>query len=873
MNVTKVNKKLKQKGSGLFRRGFALLLCAMFLLTTVITVSAQASDDATLSSITIADYATIDFEPGIETYTIDVPYRWKPNNIWNFYIPTVVATTSDPDASVGNIVYPTDLSSNPKIEIPVTAADGVTTKTYTINLNLIGKNMFNEPGFEYPLADTWWMVTGGTNSRSTDIKYAGNQSIVLDLASGQNYSYHQYNGIAPVLKTGVKYFSSLAIRGQDGMNEKVANQSSATTSNSTFVAHTYSYSSTWGCYTTNVTDTWTQHFKTITPTKDINYVKESFGNYGIMPDKVRYVDEQYIGELIIADVQVYDAEGKDSYVVPAGESGEIELSYAIKNQFDNAYSMENETVSSWTVEGPSAGVTVNDGIVTISGDATEGKYYVRANVIPSFTGGHKQSKICGTYVIDVIDPSAFPTVSSIKVKVGDTTAYCFDGTSKEVDVYVPYRYTPNDFETFDIPTKEDIIVIAEGNSVTIDDSGATIGGKIIVNVTNEDNLTDKYTINLKAVGKNLYLDGGMESIWNNGLTYDRFNHWKANNYSLAVSESSTVKYAGNYSLKNAPSSGYSYISPKDATPLKKDITYMTSMQIRLVEDSATAYKPTERINPEAGIINRYSNGIKYSRETATITSDWTQLTKIIRPTADIASFYDTYTTWATDKATYVDEYYVGELVVADVSIKEADDNERILMEVPQFDETITLTSELKNQFGNTQGLEGIVEPTWTIEGPSDGVTVDNGVVTVTPQAKGGVYYVLATVEPGFNGGVQNNISGIYEINVVDNRFVYDQDNVEITEIASGDILSTLRFTNMGATTETFKVIDVVYVKKLGGMLSLYKSETSDEYTVEAGESIVHKYTINIPTDNNEYVVKSFAWASEFRPVITNGVLK
>ncbi|MDL2239244.1 cadherin-like beta sandwich domain-containing protein, partial [Bacteroidales bacterium OttesenSCG-928-L14] len=96
--------------------------------TASFTIGEAAANDATLSALSISDGSlTPQFSPNITEYMVSVG-----NSVNNI---TITAIANNPLASVsGDGTHPLNIGENP-FDIIVTAEDGETTKTYTVNVN------------------------------------------------------------------------------------------------------------------------------------------------------------------------------------------------------------------------------------------------------------------------------------------------------------------------------------------------------------------------------------------------------------------------------------------------------------------------------------------------------------------------------------------------------------------------------------------------------------------------------------------------------------------------------------------------------------------------------------------------------------------
>lgn len=101
---------------------------ALKTYTVTLTVEEAASTDATLSSITIDGTAIEGFDANTTEYNVVLPYSSSAT------MPVVAATTTDVAASIATITQPTSLPAT--VTITVTAGDGTTQMTYTVNISM-----------------------------------------------------------------------------------------------------------------------------------------------------------------------------------------------------------------------------------------------------------------------------------------------------------------------------------------------------------------------------------------------------------------------------------------------------------------------------------------------------------------------------------------------------------------------------------------------------------------------------------------------------------------------------------------------------------------------------------------------------------------
>lgn len=371
------------------KKSVAVLLSLIMILSSVLSnVVVYASHSAELMLLYIESVSSLVFD-GSTTYDVVIPYVYEEGNFDNVTMGSIKAIPEDSNAVVTKTSQALGEIGDESIVVDVEDGDVITievengeyNQTYTLNITVVGENMFEDGGFESDTANSPWSVIGTSNSRSSEVSYVGEQSLFIN--SGVN-SYHRYTGIAaPVLKENFTYLSSLAMRGADSVTTAVlCNYSSATSSKADIVYYTYGYNNTWGAYATSLSDNWRQHFKTITPTGDFSYGTETFTTWG-NSEPARYVDEQYVGELVVADI--VDDEFDYEVEIPFGDKKEtiIPITIDLLNQFSNNYGLENTEVT-LNLIGEYPGVFIDENNIIVTDKAVESDIYVRVDCTPSF---------------------------------------------------------------------------------------------------------------------------------------------------------------------------------------------------------------------------------------------------------------------------------------------------------------------------------------------------------------------------------------------------------------------------------------------------------------------------------------------------------
>ncbi len=349
--------------------------------------------------------------------------------------------------------------------------------------------------------------------------------------------------------------------------------------------------------------------------------------------------------------------------------------------------------------------------------------------------------------------------------------------------------------------------------------------------------TNTYTINLNKVGENMYENGGAENgewteVW---CVFDLVtNNPGAGNNSILLK-------------------GNGYYTP-DATPktLTPNVTYLASSMVRKSENyesELTAYEEVKSpsgfdgttINFDGSFYKWNADGSARSGNSAVDATNWlTHYRTIVANSA--VQVVDQYHNGERTKDLVVDEYFLGELVVADVKVTDAAGLRSADMVIPDEEKTINLSAVKLNQLGNQAGL-GTAAPTftWDVKGPSDDVTVNNGVVTIGTDAAPGTYYVSATVPTEIAGSAQTHAKGTYKITVGKAAVKYTQ--------TDEDVICTLDFVgNPGK----YKLVNAIYNVLPNGELEFVDADFVD--VLESGS-----YDSSAIKLYDGQIIKTFLW--------------
>ena len=311
-----------------------------------------------------------------------------------------------------------------------------------------------------------------------------------------------------------------------------------------------------------------------------------------------------------------------------------------------------------------------------------------------------------------------------------------------------------------------------------------------ITVTAEDNVTQKeYKITPVFAGGNVYANGSFE----NGT-----DGWGARTCSFEIVETGAVH--GEKALKVSGNSNIRYWDPTGAnlfTPVPEK-TYLSSYQIRLAPDAeVSAY--TDKSYIEWMSADKFGGTVKYlTAENETVTSsttidgDWQRLMAVFSVTNDrTALSSENYLNhhplnWAANRPPYlVDDYYASELVAVSATIEDGVGNTEIVCE-PQESENVELSLKVKllNQLGNIAGVEEEFTTLWKLKEETEGISVSNGTVTVSPDAEPGEYEIIAEITPMWTGAAQEKIIAKTTATV---KAPVDRSAAELLGIKLGDL--------------------------------------------------------------------------------------
>ncbi len=799
----------------LTKRITSLVLCTVFMLIMAVPGFAAENEGnvTTLESLRFVDLIEeiikVDpegtplaenaegFSPDHENYLAIFPYVKDTNSL---YVPMIEAVATDDKADVK--FTNTDITKG-AISIVVTAANGEATQTYTIIGVPAGENLYVDGGFETlsDQEDGQALVDGSGKAIWKPDKNYGSKFVITDEAAtgtkAMKVTGHVWNtawsgmfkGDNSGLKANKKYYASV--------QAKIAKDDTTTPTRTEFeTRHTIrkEYTGNKTIYNADGTvttapkvykDKWTELGLVLEPTANCNPVYHVVSRTsGADPDYA--LDDYYIGELVVSKVEVTNENGANSQSVALADLTEdrtITLSAKALNQYGTVAGLEGlTTVKEWRMAGDAGSVSVDNGTVTIPANTAAGTYRVEAVVDTTSNTTAGQGDVKGVFTIIVSDGS----LESISVSAPHVID--FQKGTLNYTLNVPAVHV-NGQDTYTMPVIS--AVAADGNhEVNVEYPEAVADGETIcVYVNDKDGrIVDTYTFVLNTVGENLYVDGGFEnslSVTNSGkkLSDSTGPVWEVQNtttatFSLTQDEGGVGRYAmkindvdGNESWSGKLKSG------KTLSPDKK---YYTSLQAKLPanwsQESYTSNHTfrggvsvagTAKQNYDADGNKKLSNGAN-SANTVIYKDKWTKAGIVFTPSAESNDVRPVLSKWsASDPDLVVDDYYIGELVVSEISVTNENGVSSESVGVADLTEnkTVTLFAKALNQYGTVAGLETLTAIEWVSE---DFEVTEDGIVTIPANTPAGTYYVEARVDTSTaTSAGQGTVKGVYAINVAD----------------------------------------------------------------------------------------------------------
>ena len=387
--------------------GRLLALFMIFLLSAPVVTEAATIGEARLTSLGFTDNIVLDFDSGKYEYTAYVPW----DETTKSYVNSSLTYTATEGADVV-------VSGGLEAGAYTVTVSGT---TYTINLIKIGENKFYNGDFEGKAVES----SNSMSPATPDGKVSGEGKSLRRIPEGwtnnvesldrtaygepdEKYCVRTRVGSYTValkpdsehsvsLSKGSKYLyrdrrrdSGLATNGSQDVSNKASNDTQ-------FVW--YKADGSIETEPTPAPALWETNYAVVTPSTDISGFYSSV--WGTLVDML--FDNMFIGELVVSRLSVTDeaARSVSEMLKPSGEDIKtITLAATRLNQLGNCAGLGSldAQATSWSVAGNPAGISVQDGVVTISSDVSAGIYHIEAI---ADTGLEKQTQVKGVYTLRI----------------------------------------------------------------------------------------------------------------------------------------------------------------------------------------------------------------------------------------------------------------------------------------------------------------------------------------------------------------------------------------------------------------------------------------------------------------------------------------
>ena len=831
-------KQLKAQKGACVRRLLSFCLTFCFLVCFQVPGAAEGNGD--LASLSVSGVSVIRFDPSQTEYTVYLPQRYADGEATVPAVPKVYAAAADRTANV-QIDYPESVADR-TITVTVTPADG-TPKVYTLALEVIGENLYSDYSFENESSGTNSYFASGTENSPMgirdDVAYSGTKSVRRP--SSSDYLRHSPE---IMLEAGKTYLSSYATRTMNDASypiydcvESLTDGQRATVSyyeNGTYLAtkQTNDRSDTLVKVPTNLTSIWKELQAVITTQSTYNMmhfcVDEMWRNWG-----ESRMDDMFLGEVVVADGEVTDADGSAIGILTKPEEGteRISLGARFYNQLGTAAGMENVAPTHWELAEAYSGVSLDDsGILTYTAEAPK-NVTVRgfANA-----GLHaQQTEVKCEAVLTFADSSDFASAELKEIQIDGYSVPDFRPTRTNYSMYLPYRYHPQKQTITGMPTVT-ATPVQTGTTYTVSYPSDLNGGTIAVTSVAENGAMKVYNIGMHVVGENFYVNSGFED---DGIPYSKIGG--------SAEKITDNPGDGTYSLEIGFFGNINGYEPRASLEAGK--TYLSSRMLRktskTVDDpNVTTDDIQYRLDKFAGNSVVYfagrqiaGSGFSYLIHPA---DEWNVLEAVLMPSANWSDqqMYNTED-WATWNYMALDNGFLGELTVADIVYSGS--NQAVIPE--NGEARYPLSASLYNQMGTQVGLENETVQ-WEVLSSDEGVTTENNQLVVGDTAREQAVQIRATVQPSFGSGYKIAKSFTIllrsesaEADIPKALHVGIDGTVEVGSALTG--IYTYR--NIKNIAEGASTYEWLYADTKNGAKKLIEGETTQNFTVT--EAYVDKY--------------------------------
>ncbi len=737
-----MKQRIIKKKHTVFCRLLSVCLALAMLSGMLVTVAGAQEGDG-LTALSLSGTAVIEFDPAQTEYTAYLPQCYDENSE---AIPVEVPTV-------------TTVPADAQIDYPAEADGGVITVTYggdvyTINLEVVGTNLLDNPSFEDVNDNTtpksWSHNEGGAlNATTTAAAHSGYGSYLA------NSYYTKVPYQRKKVPSGTKHLASMWARlDPDRTKDKAATSfhferkspSSASMSITAYENNVSKATSTTHStnFATTLSDEWARYSTVFVSDKDDTILWFGAVDWTTADSIVYCADDYFLGELAAAGIKVYDESGYEisGTVRPLEGVNVINLCPRVVNQIGGTDGLEDVTDISFEFAKEYNDISLSeDGVLEIGREAPSS---VAINIMAQIDiDGVKQTAIKDEFVLEIEDIPEEASYGLEDIVINGLSVPEFAFWDTNYVMQLPYSYTPNDFEV----SFDDITVETYAVNEDAEVSYKLSGSFLTVTVEESDGSEYTYNIELVPVGKNLYADGGFE---------------KGTSNASGTGSKAQVKdaaAAGSGSLKIAPA-GTNRYATSGPTPNPDGVIanrkYLFQYMYRLYDTTGNPFEAMFWRDAFEGTIRFYDGDKPLDLTNVVVESEWKTLRALVTPSASSKPvIYFVRPTWDQNDGTPVqppivfDECYLGEVVVADMNYTGANE-----LAIPESGETTTILSvDMVNQFGTKVGLED-EHAEWDLVMEYPGVYVDGDSLVITNDAREDTIRVRATVTSSVNPSVK-----------------------------------------------------------------------------------------------------------------------
>ena len=360
-----------------------------------------------------------DFISSTTEYEIVLPYSYRENDLITIPRPLVTATTVNEDATT-SVRYPTEIADGEEIFIDVKDSEGDVRNTYTLTIRTVGQNMFPDGGFEteeisaYIDGEFNELIRNGKGTIVADATGAGEKVFKGSGAVDSNGFVPKlfYNGTiggrrGVYISPNKTYISAFMAKldpespnteetfapavVSPGLNTLIASDSpyrrksftkSYYTKEGYATADPFKLKADWNTFVT--------FFNTNSLDTDVRVGVNLTSNNKV--NEIYYMyDEMYLGELVIADMNIVDQDGNAEGTMSVPDSNaSVYLAATVNNQYGNVLGLDSASAPiTWELLTTSnSGVTFDaqNKRIDITSEAEPGVIIVEATATPTYAG-------------------------------------------------------------------------------------------------------------------------------------------------------------------------------------------------------------------------------------------------------------------------------------------------------------------------------------------------------------------------------------------------------------------------------------------------------------------------------------------------------